>query len=121
MQVRSSAPGADTLGSIAFAHAAIQPPDTGPNPARHLFELTCGLLHPLAAGAAVHYIPSRRGPEILRVLAEQRITHLMVVPQLLSLMGQALDQQLRARVPAAVYRALIATAERALAPVEDRP
>lgn len=68
-------------------------------PLSHLFELTCGLLYPLSAGAAVHYIPSRRGPDIVRVLAEQRVTHMMAVPQLLALMGQALDQQLRAAVP----------------------
>lgn len=81
-------------------------------PLSHLFELTCGLLYPLSVGAAIHDVPSRRGPDILRVLQEQRITHMIAVPQLLHLMGQALDDQLRARVPPAVYRALFATADR---------
>src|SRR5207302_737421 len=34
-------------------------------PLSHLFELTCGLLYPMARGAAVHYIPSRRGSDIV--------------------------------------------------------
>jgi long-chain acyl-CoA synthetase len=81
-------------------------------PLSHLFELTCGLLYPLAAGATIHYIPSRRGPEILRVLAEQHITHMMVVPQLLELMGRQIDAQLQASLPAPAYRAQAAIAER---------
>jgi long-chain acyl-CoA synthetase len=81
-------------------------------PMSHLFELTCGMLYPLAAGAAIHYIPSRRGPDIVRVLAEQHITHMMVVPQLLGLMGQQIDSQLQASLPAPVYRAQAALAER---------
>ena len=41
-------------------------------PLSHLFELTCGLLYPVAAGAAVHYVPSRRGPDIVRVFRTSR-------------------------------------------------
>jgi long-chain acyl-CoA synthetase len=81
-------------------------------PLSHLFELTVGLLYPLAQGAAVHYVPSRRGPDIVRVFAEQRITHLIGVPQLLTLMGQTLDGQLRESLPSPAYRALCAAAER---------
>jgi long-chain acyl-CoA synthetase len=81
-------------------------------PLSHLFELTCGLLYPTAAGAAIHYVPSRRGPDVVRVLAEQRITHMMVVPQLLGIMGQHIDQQLRASLPSRVYTALFAAADR---------
>ncbi|HYW88813.1 MAG TPA: AMP-binding protein, partial [Chloroflexota bacterium] len=81
-------------------------------PLSHLFELTCGLLYPLAAGAAIHYIPTRRGPDIVRVLAEQHITHMMVVPQLLVLMGQQIDSQLRSILPAFVYQAQAAVAQR---------
>lgn len=81
-------------------------------PLSHLFELTCGLLYPLARGAAVHYVPSRRGPDIVRVLKEQRITHMVAVPQLLSLMGQALEDQLRRTLPSPLLSALAAIAER---------
>jgi long-chain acyl-CoA synthetase len=89
-------------------------------PLSHLFELTCGLLYPLSRGAAIHYIPSRRGPDVVRVLAEQRITHMMAVPQLLMLMGNALEQRLQQRLPASVYRLLMAAAERAPMPVRRR-
>src|SRR5262249_49803665 len=51
-------------------------------PLSHLFELACGLLYPMLRGAAVHYIPSRRGSEVVRVMQEQRITHMIAVPQL---------------------------------------
>jgi long-chain acyl-CoA synthetase len=81
-------------------------------PLSHLFELTVGLLYPLARGAAIHYIPSRRPADVLRVLREQRVTHMMAVPQLLTLMGQALDERLRARLPAPAYRTLQRLAER---------
>jgi long-chain acyl-CoA synthetase len=81
-------------------------------PLSHLFELTVGLLYPLSTGAAIHYIPSRRGPDIIRVLAEQRITHMIAVPQLLTMMGQALQEQLSAKLPAAGLRALEAAATR---------
>jgi long-chain acyl-CoA synthetase len=81
-------------------------------PLSHLFELTCGLLYPMLRGAAVHYIPSRRGTDIVRVLEQQRITHMMAVPQLLSLMGNALEQRLQSRLPAPLYRGLLQTADR---------
>jgi long-chain acyl-CoA synthetase len=89
-------------------------------PLSHLFELTCGLLYPLSRGAAIHYIPSRRGADVVRVLAEQRVTHMMAVPQLLSLMGNALEQRLRSRLPGLAYRALIGLAERVSIPIRRR-
>lgn len=81
-------------------------------PLSHLFELTVGLLYPFSSGAEIHYIPSRRGPDIVRVLSEQRITHMLVVPQLLALMGHALDDQLHSRLPSWLYRAMAASALR---------
>jgi long-chain acyl-CoA synthetase len=81
-------------------------------PLSHLFELTVGMLYPLSCGAEIHYIPSRRAPDIVRVLSEQRITHMAVVPQLLARMGQALDDQLSAKLPRWLYSAMRRTAER---------
>ncbi|HVC34611.1 MAG TPA: AMP-binding protein [Chloroflexota bacterium] len=89
-------------------------------PLSHLFELTCGLLYALSAGAAIHYIPSRRGPDVVQVLVEQRITHMIAVPQLLTLMGQKLDAQLRAGLPAPVYAALNAVAGRCSLPTRHK-
>ena len=80
-------------------------------PLSHLLELT-GLLYALDSGAAVHYVPSRRGPDVLRVLSEQRITHMVVVPQLLIMMGRGLEEQLAARLPGPLYRALNGLAPR---------
>ncbi|HEY3107200.1 MAG TPA: AMP-binding protein, partial [Chloroflexota bacterium] len=81
-------------------------------PLSHLLELTCGLLYPIAAGAAVHYAPSRRGPDVLRVLQEQRISHMIGVPQLLDLMGRAVEGRMRERMPGWAVRATLAASER---------
>lgn len=80
-------------------------------PLSHLFELTVGLLYPFSMGAAIHYIPSRRSPDIVRVLSEHHVTHMVVVPQFLTRMGQAVDEQVTAKLPGAVYRAMCAAAE----------
>jgi len=80
-------------------------------PLSHALELGT-MIYAIAAGAVTHYVPSRRGPDILRVLQEQQITHMVVVPQVLTMMGQALQEQLRASVPAPVYRAMIDAADR---------
>jgi long-chain acyl-CoA synthetase len=82
-------------------------------PLSHLFELTCGLLYPISAGAAVHYVPTRRGPDIVRVLREQKITHMLAVPQLLGLMGQALESQLQSKLGQTTYRQLKVMARKA--------
>jgi long-chain acyl-CoA synthetase len=79
-------------------------------PLSHLFELTCGLLYPIAAGAAVHYTPSRRGRDIVRVMNEQKITHILAVPQLLEAMGQVVESQLQGRLGETAYRQLRAVA-----------
>jgi long-chain acyl-CoA synthetase len=89
-------------------------------PLSHLFELTCGLLYPMRRGAAVHYIPSRRSSDIVRVLNEQRITHMMAVPQLLSLMGSALEKRLQSSLPPWAYRNLLELADRAPMAVRRR-
>jgi len=81
-------------------------------PLSHLFELSCGLTYPLLRGAAIHYIPSRRGADVVRVLLEQRITHMVAVPQLLSLMGKALEQRLQSRLPGWLFQNLVKLADR---------
>lgn len=80
-------------------------------PLSHLFELTCGLLFPISVGAAIHYIPSRRGPDILRVLTEQRATHMIAVPELLTSMAHSIETQLRAKLPGPVLEGLFRLAD----------
>lgn len=82
-------------------------------PLSHLFELVPGMVYPLSQGAAIHYIPSRRANDILRVLAENRVTHMIVVPRLLEIMGKSIDAQLRQAVPGLAYRAWVGLADRA--------
>ncbi|HEX3244026.1 MAG TPA: AMP-binding protein, partial [Chloroflexota bacterium] len=67
-------------------------------PLSHLLGLT-GELYALSAGAAIHYVPSRRPADVLRVLSEQRITHMVVVPQLLTIMGRSIEQELAEKLP----------------------
>jgi long-chain acyl-CoA synthetase len=81
-------------------------------PLSHLFELTCGLLYPLSAGAAIHYVPSRRGRDVVRVLKEQRVTHMIGVPQLLSIMATAVESELRAKLPGRVIDGMFKLADR---------
>lgn len=81
-------------------------------PLSHLFELTCGMLYPLISGAAVAYIPSRKGPDIVRVLREQRVTHMIVVPQVLALMGTAAQDRLVKLLGQARYGRLLGLADR---------
>lgn len=81
-------------------------------PLSHLFELTGGLLYPLSTGAAIHYVPSRKGPDIVRVLQEQRVTHMIAVPQLLGLMGKALEDQMRAKLPGWAFKLVNIAADR---------
>ena len=81
-------------------------------PLSHLFELTCGMNFPLVQGAYVAYVPSRKGPDIVRVLQEQRATHLIVVPQVLTLMGAAAEERLTALLGERRYRRLLLLADR---------
>jgi long-chain acyl-CoA synthetase len=80
-------------------------------PLSHVLELGT-LIYAVAAGATTHYVPSRRGPDILRVFQEQQITHMVAVPQVLTMMGRALEEQFQASVPAPVSNAMIAAADR---------
>jgi long-chain acyl-CoA synthetase len=57
-------------------------------PPAHLFELTVGLLGPLACGARVYYAPSPMPQRLLAALRDERITHALSVPALLEVLYQ---------------------------------
>ena len=81
-------------------------------PLSHLFELTCGMIYPLIRGACIEYIPSRKGPDIVRVLAEQHVSHMVAVPQVLALMGAAAEERLSKLLGRGRYEALLRLADR---------
>jgi long-chain acyl-CoA synthetase len=55
-------------------------------PPAHLFEMTVGLLGPLACGARVVYAPSLLPHRLLDALRDERITHALSVPALLDVL-----------------------------------
>jgi long-chain acyl-CoA synthetase len=81
-------------------------------PLSHLFELTCGMLYPLVAGATVVYMPSLKGPDIVRVMAEQHVSHMIVVPRVLASMGAAAEKRLQEQLGERRYHQLLALADR---------
>lgn len=102
-QVRQAAPGDSFLSLL---------------PPSHLFELTAGLLGPLACGARVVYPGPLLPNRILAALRTEAITHVLCVPALLeALLQEALDPQggfgqvrrpLRGASPADTVRSLLA-------------
>jgi long-chain acyl-CoA synthetase len=63
-------------------------------PPAHLFELTVGLLGPLACGARVVYAPSPLPHRLLASLREERITHALAVPALLEVVYEEVVNEL---------------------------
>ncbi|HWB70602.1 MAG TPA: AMP-binding protein, partial [Egibacteraceae bacterium] len=60
-------------------------------PAHHMFELSCGLLAALAAGASGVFAGTLMPHEILRLIRERRITRMAAVPLLLKLLKNDLE------------------------------
>jgi long-chain acyl-CoA synthetase len=61
-------------------------------PLSHMYELTGGMLVPLAKGAGIFYVPSASPAAIARGFQEYHITTILAVPQLLSLLLQRVEQ-----------------------------
>ena len=57
-----------------------------------MYELTGGMLAPLARGAGIFYVPSASPAAIGRGLQDYRITTILAVPQLLSLLLERVEQ-----------------------------
>jgi len=62
-------------------------------PLNHLLELTCGLLGSLSTGATLTFCPTLMPREITELLAERRITRMMVVPLLARLLQPELERR----------------------------
>ena len=65
-------------------------------PLSHMFGLTCDLLAPLAAGKTVVYPVSRQPAVLVRTFREFRVTMLLIVPQGLRLLGNAIERKVDA-------------------------
>ncbi len=85
---------------LANVEAALRVVDVHPDwrflsvlPLSHMYELTGGLLAPLAKGAGVFYVPSASPIAIARGLQDYHITTILAVPQLLSLLLERVEQR----------------------------
>ena len=65
-------------------------------PLSHMFGLTCDLLAPLAAGKTVVYPVSRQPAVLVRTFREFKVTMLLIVPQGLRLLGNAIERRVDA-------------------------
>jgi long-chain acyl-CoA synthetase len=79
LQVRQATPGDSFLSML---------------PPAHLFELTVGLLGPLACGARIVYAPSLMPHRLLAALREEKITHALSVPALLDILYEEVVNEL---------------------------
>jgi long-chain acyl-CoA synthetase len=66
-------------------------------PLHHTFEFTCGLLVPLSRGAEIEYLDELTGDRLGDALESGRITAMIGVPALWSLLHRRLTQELSAR------------------------
>lgn len=66
-------------------------------PLSHMLEQTAGLFLPLSYGATIHYLTSRQSPVILRALRRHRVVAMVVVPQVLTLLLDAVEREVRRR------------------------
>jgi long-chain acyl-CoA synthetase len=66
-------------------------------PLSHMLEQTIGLYLPLRYGATVYYPSSRQAPVIFKALRRHRIVTMVLVPQVLSLMLQGIEREVRRR------------------------
>jgi long-chain acyl-CoA synthetase len=63
-------------------------------PLSHLFELLVGLLYLVSVGADIRYVRSRNPRVIFGALVRQRVTSMIVVPQILDLFWAAIEREL---------------------------
>lgn len=87
-------------------------------PLSHLFEQTCGFLTPLLAGASVAYPVSRQPSVLLRTFRDFRATMLLIVPQGLKLLDNAIERKVDATGKRAMFERLHAWARRLPRPLK---
>ncbi|HEX6605474.1 MAG TPA: AMP-binding protein, partial [Chloroflexia bacterium] len=73
-------------------------------PLSHMLEEVVGLLLPLLRGAGVTYTASRQSTVLFRAIQEQQITTILLVPQAVELLMNAIEQEVRAQGKEALWR-----------------
>ena len=81
-------------------------------PLSHMLEQTVGLLAPLSGGATVVYPTSRQPRVIFSTLQQQRITTLLLVPQVLQLFWNAIEQEVSRRGKDKAWHHMLGAARR---------
>jgi long-chain acyl-CoA synthetase len=81
-------------------------------PLSHMFGLTCDLLAPLAAGKTVVYPVSRQPAVLVRTFRDFKVTMLLIVPQGLRLLANAVERKVDASGKRAQFERLHFLAER---------
>jgi long-chain acyl-CoA synthetase len=87
-------------------------------PLSHLFEQTCGFLTPLLAGASVAYPVSRQPSVLLRTFRDFRATMLLIVPQGLKLLDNAIERRVDATGKRATFERLHSWARKLPRPLQ---
>ena len=81
-------------------------------PLSHMLEQTVGLLAPLAGGASIAYPQSRRSTVIFRAFKDHRITTMLMVPQVLQLLNNAIEARVKEQGKERMWRFLHGVAPR---------
>jgi long-chain acyl-CoA synthetase len=86
-------------------------------PLSHLLEQAVGLYYALDVGADVLYVRSRNPRVIFDALRDQRVTSMVVVPQVLDLFWNAIEREVAKRGRAAAFERLRRVARRLPVPI----
>ncbi len=76
-------------------------------PMSHLFEQNPGFLSPLSSGCTVVYMRGLRPNLIFKVLAEERITNIVIVPRLLKLFETSIRREVEAKGKTATFEKIL--------------
>jgi long-chain acyl-CoA synthetase len=79
-------------------------------PLSHMFEQTTGLFTPLSGGSSITYVSSLRPDVIFEAMAQNRVTNMSCVPQVLELFRAGVDREVRHQGKEKQFRMLMSTA-----------
>ena len=96
----------NVLASIETFHRIVPPMDhrlVSLLPLSHLLEQSVGLCYALSVGASILYVRSLNPRVIFDALRDQRVTSMVVVPQVLDLFWSAIEREIAKRGKAAAF------------------